>query len=101
MRAKYVNECIDEGRPIPNIKNPGTPFSTYQEEDKRNQALKEIDQDHERALKAIRNHRLEIEKAEKDWWKEKDEHVEKVAKCSKVFSNRLGEGIMADGVSRL
>ena len=96
VRAKYVNECIDEGRPIPNIKNPGTPFSIYQEEDKRNQALKDIDQDHERAMKAIRNHRLEIEKAEKDWWKEKDEHVEKVAKCSKIFSNRLGEGIMAD-----
>ncbi len=44
---------IDEGRPIPNIKNPGMPFSTYQEEDKRNQTLKEIDQDHERALKVL------------------------------------------------
>jgi hypothetical protein len=101
VRAKYVNECIHEGRPIPNIKNPGMPFSTYQEEEKRNQALKEIDQDHERALKIICNHRLErrlgeIEKAEKDWWKKNDEHMEKVAKCSKVFRNRLGQGIMAD-----
>jgi hypothetical protein len=42
VRAKYVNECIDEGHPIPNIKNPGMPFSTFQEEDKRNQTLKEI-----------------------------------------------------------
>ncbi len=67
VSAKYVNECIDEGRPIPNIKNPGMPFSTYQEEDERNQTFKDIDEDHERVLKSIRDHRLEIEKAEKDW----------------------------------
>jgi hypothetical protein len=96
VRAKFVQQRIRAGQPIPNIPDPGAPLTPYQEEQLRLQAGDRYDSERNRVLKEIREQGYEIEKAISKWEKDKATHDEKVAKCSKVFSTKLGEGVLAD-----
>jgi hypothetical protein len=96
VRAKYALDWIHDNHPIPIVRNPGQAFTAFQENQYRLSALKDIEIAREKALKEIRSHRLELEKASKEWWDDKSDHDEKIAKCSKVFTTRLGEAIIAD-----
>jgi len=96
VRAKFALDRIHDNHPIPSVRNPGQAFTAFQENQYRLSALKDIEIAREKALKEIRSHRLELEKASKEWWDDKSDHDEKIAKCSKVFTTRLGEAIIAD-----
>jgi hypothetical protein len=87
---------IHDNHPMPSVRKPGQAFTAFQENQYRLSALKDIEIAREKALKEIRSHRLELEKASKEWWDDKSDHDEKIAKCSKVFTTRLGEAIIAD-----
>ncbi len=89
-------DLIHDGHPITSVCNPGSAFSASQENQYRLSALKDIKIAREKALKEIRNHRLELEKASNEWWDDKSDHNNKIAKCSKVLTTRLGEAIIAD-----
>ncbi len=66
VRAKFVLDQIHDGHPIPSVRNPGQAFTAFQENQYRLSALKDIEIVREKALKEIRSHRLELEKASKE-----------------------------------
>jgi hypothetical protein len=96
VRAKYVKQRLTDGNPIPRIPDPGSSFSVFQEQEKRNEVQNDYNNELSKAHKEIRDYHTKLERILDKWVKDQESHDEKIAKVFKVYSTHLGEALLAD-----
>ncbi len=83
VRAKYVKERIIDGNPIPRIPHPGSSFTVFQEQEKRNEVQNDYNNELSKAHKEIRDYHTKLERVLDKWVKIKNRMMKRLPKSLK------------------